>query len=185
METMSTDCEEKMDQKTTLTRNEAFVLLGAAGFNIPEVSSVNNIVDRIPVERLISVGDKQDVIVYLDQLEHRGNCKVKMNIMTACECFPDYLCSMYIEQTPYKPTSLRLTRSGSKLNLTLYSSDDKWRSNCGNVHCVEIEDPDLLEKFSSAISFLDQELEGSDWAVDLVSDKDQTWYAVDLNVLPR
>lgn len=168
-----------------LTRLRALKMLDDAGFFVPQFGKIKELVESLDIEDLLQTGDKTDVIVYLNEMAHRGEYKIKMNLMAACEAFPSYLCSFYVPQITKNPISVRLLKIGNIYHFFKYTSDDRWRSNCGNVTIARMIESSIMDEFASAIAKLDHILKLPLWAIDFVRDPDGIWYAVDLNTAPK
>lgn len=116
--------------------------------------------------------DARKLVVYTDLRSHRGEGKLLLPSDQAFEQYPGGFASVYLEG-PARTT--RILKIGSMAFRLRYESDDKWRSNVGDVQ-ITVEDimtpPASLESFPLV-------------AIDLVegSDPDNP-SAIDLNIAP-
>lgn len=155
-----------------LSKRNQFSLLEAARFESP----ANNYLYKL----LHYSYQPEKYVVYTNPTSHRGEGKIlltRKEAMLLCasgkhepllECYA----SQFIE-TEF-PQSHRILNIGNRQFRINYSSDDAWRSNCGNVK-VEFDE----EIFGSMK--IPSPLDGRAlWAVDFVAG----YYAVDLNSSP-
>lgn len=165
-----------------IPRDEAFLYMSCnLGLRTPPVGTTDDLVEAIPPVSLLEAGDNIDVVVYLDQMAHCGTHKIKMNIMEACEAFPDHLSSMYIDQSTDHPKTTRWLKLGYHQHWLVYESDDDWRSNCGDVSVRQAEE-DEIALFSNDLwkNTKDYPL----CAIDFVQSSGGLWYAIDFNSAP-
>jgi hypothetical protein len=73
------------------------------------------------------------LVVYLDEMAHRGEGKMIMNALDAVEKYPDHFCTEYRADSALA-TSFRYLQIGKRAWWLRYWSTDDWRSNCGDVH---------------------------------------------------
>lgn len=78
------------------------------------------------------------VVVHLDQRLHCGEGKIKILLNDAIEQYPEHLAVEYI---PHGSVSLRYLQIGSKYFWLKYTSQDDWRSNCGDVNIEILSNP--------------------------------------------
>jgi hypothetical protein len=114
--------------------------------------------------------EAQKLVVYTDLKAHRGEGKVLLPSDQAVKQYPNAFASAYIEGPP---ASLRLLQIGWMSFWLRYESDDKWRSNVGDVKIT-------VEQISGQNEFLE------DYplvAIDYVQGPDKP-HAIDFNIAP-
>lgn len=123
--------------------------------------------------------DAGDVVVYTDPGAHGGGGKIKLGLAVALEQFPNHFASEYIPNTiSGHGQSIRYLRIGQRQFWLRYTSEDDWRSNCGEV---EIEF--LGEDFSATPRALMGPSHVPILAIDFVFSTHM--YAIDYNIAPR
>lgn len=164
-----------------MSRREMFKYLSKIGLDIPLYGTPPEILDQLDSGLRCSddIGHKIneqliDLVVYLDEMAHRGEGKIKVLLCQAINDYPEHFCSLYIPHLSRETISLRYLQIGDKIFWLRYTSSDDWRSNCGNVQ----------------IEVLTQEKDGYHprlpyplFAVDFVIGGDK-FYAVDFNTAP-
>lgn len=164
--------------KTTLKRRDAFIKMQSIGLHTPVFETVIWL-DEMGLDLHKT---NPEVIVYFDELAHRGEEKQVIRYANAWAMYPSKLCSLYIEPID-KPTSYRYLRIGSRIFWLQYTSNDSWRSNCGTD--VEIT---LLESITATQLF--ETLPSADpnetpfLAIDFVKSKMGLFFAIDWNTSP-
>ncbi len=86
------------------------------------------------VKELSQIPWLTNVVVYTDEMAHRGEGKLMMPLAQAIKQYPDNLATEYIPVTHNvnRGVSWRYLQIGNKYVWLKYQSDD-WRSNFGNV----------------------------------------------------
>lgn len=75
-----------------------------------------------------------ELVIYEDEMAHRGEGKVIMNIEEAIETCPDSYASVFLHSEQNFPISYRNLYIGAHLFRLVYVSlTDDWRSNCGHT----------------------------------------------------
>lgn len=154
-----------------LSKKNQLALLSAAGFLVPRSNYLYKLI--------YSYDWIGKYVVYTDPSMHRGEGKILLNrediIMgklddpSLFECYA----SQFIDTNSTQPKSHRILNIGRRQFKIEYTSDDLWRSNCGNV---KIEFCGELEESCKIPSPLDTR---ALWAIDFVGT-----FTVDLNTSP-
>lgn len=130
---------------------------------------------------------RKTVVVYLDDKSHCGENKIKLSYPEALIRYPNNYCSQYIRGNKQ---SWRYLQIGERAFLLLYSSDDEWRSNCGDVNIEVLGEVDeyglVASKYPFALycGMLNLRAHHVLFAVDFVNDCFGNLFAVDFNVAP-
>lgn len=120
------------DSFLALKRSTMFALFVEHGLRTPRHGKVEELVQELtdcthgPDSTIL-------LVVYLDELSHRGDDKVLSSIEDALKKFPGQLASVYLGGQDQKGVSYRYLRAGFKEFWLRYQSCDDWRSNCGDV----------------------------------------------------
>ncbi|HNC59117.1 MAG TPA: hypothetical protein PLP33_27065 [Leptospiraceae bacterium] len=152
-----------------LSKREQFKLLEASGFLVPP----NNYMYKL----VYSLYSPKNYVVYVNPNLHRGEGKLLISRGEALSRAEDLsllncYASHHIDAQSSK--SHRILNIGNRQFRINYSSDDTWRSNCGNVK-VEF-DGEVTEDLKIPSPLTGRAL----WAIDFVANM----YAVDLNTSP-
>lgn len=107
----------------SMSRQEAFRILGHAGYPVP----LHGLVRNLPF-----VKDAL-VVVYFDEFAHRGDGKQLVPLAVAKVEYPDCFASMFMGELGPSSQSIRILNIGDKAWILSYVSDHPWASNCGNV----------------------------------------------------
>lgn len=110
-----------------MQRKSMLDFLSDVGFDTPLYGTVQEVYDQIDDI------DFLEVVVYLDQMAHQGEGKIKIPMRQAITEYPDHLCSVYIPPKTGQVRSLRYLQVGNKRFWLKYASKDDWRSNYGDV----------------------------------------------------
>jgi len=159
-------------------RREMFGFLKSLGLNSPEVGIVKEVFPKLR-ERYSDIPDGimriVSVVVYLDEMAHRGEGKERMSAEKALEKHPDNFCSEFIPTSPGEGSvSLRYLQIGDRKWWLRYSSIDDWRSNYGDKAWVEV--------LAEAGRGYHPKIKEPMFAVDFVAAK--KIYAIDFNISP-
>ncbi len=147
-----------------LPRSQMLRYLQELGFLVPPNAKVKNLAAIYPDKKLV---------VYTDEMAHRGEGKELLSAKDALEKYPEKHASIYIEES--NSISHRLLQVGGKRWWLKYESTDDWRSNVGEVK-IDIES--YKDEYCPLIN---QPL----FAIDFVpSHNDELYWAVDFNVAP-
>lgn len=104
------------------------------GLTVPEFGTVREVASRV---RLFD--SNIFLVVYTDDMKHRGDGKEKVSLKSALKRFPNKPCSLYIPPDE-KSKSYRLLSIGKNTTYMLsYQSTHAWKSNVGDVE-VKIVD---------------------------------------------
>lgn len=119
------------------------------------------------------------VVVYTDPFAHRGEGKeLRCLSLDTLQKYCDKLAMLYVDQVA--EVSYRYLRMGTKKMWLRYeSSDDAWRSNCGDVEITEISRPSVHQS-----GFYDDPGDHPAVAIDFVSSVGGKWFAIDYNTSP-
>ncbi len=156
-----------------LTKRNQFSLLEAARFQTP----VNNYLYKL----VNYTYEPEKYVVYTNPISHRGEGKVVLarkevllkTISGNYEPLLNCYASVFIKTDDEFPRTHRILNIGNRQFRINYTSDDSWRSNCGNVK-VEF-DGEITGNLK-----IPSPLEGRGlWAIDFVN-----IFAVDLNTSP-
>ncbi len=159
--------EFKRMSVTDLSRSEAFGKLTAMGLATPAWGPVQSLYSTLPAETL--------VVVYMDEYAHRSEGKSRMTIEQAIgHC--NKIASVYVPNIR-SAISLRYLRIGERIFWLIYSSQDEWRSNYGDVSITNGAAPPYLKRFRDAepMPML---------AIDFVKCLYGGWLAIDYNTAP-
>lgn len=143
-----------------ITRAAALKLLKLCNFPVPRWSM--RVPDGIKPEAM--------VVVHHDQNAHRGDGK---ELVAARNAPPNTLVEEYIDGSYGEST--RYLQIGDKSFWLSYKSKDDWRSNVGDVDITLIREADNEHKHISVLPL---------FAIDFVTAKDRTQYAIDFNSAP-
>lgn len=125
------------------------------------------------VKEIASQHGCKKVVVYHDVYSHRGEDKRLMDATEALEKFPSHFCSLYVPSlNADKPMTIRQLFIGDFLFVLQYSSNDEWRSNCGEV--------EILFKGFQPNNNTDFPL----YAIDFIEQQDGKLLAIDVNLSP-
>ena len=145
--------------KQGMIRREMFNMFSKKGLTVPYYGIVK---DMKNVEK---------VVVYLDEISHRGENKPLMFLGRAKKDFPDLFCSEYIGDNIGE--SYRCLNVGLAQYWFRYQSNT-WQSNYGNVE---------IEMLLDHPCFLSLGLDRPLWAIDFVA-RGKDFYAIDYNESP-
>jgi hypothetical protein len=112
------------DDINSFSKRNQFLHLQQLGFKVPRHGIVSNIIDL----------DK-DIVVYVDELKHRGEGKYLIKSIQARKHFPNKYASEYIDYR--EGESYRLLQVGNRSFWYQYKSTTSWKSNCGHVEISE------------------------------------------------
>lgn len=159
---------------TGMARREALLKLQNMGLRVPYYDTVMNMDDLI--------GYNPRIVVYTDPVAHRGEGKEFPRLSTATLYnYHANLAMLFVPQEGRLKISYRYLRVGTTKMWLKYSSDDAWRSNCGNVEITEYHRPSLMQITNT--DFNDPE-DCPALAIDFVASKGGKWWAIDLNTSP-
>lgn len=160
--------------------------LKSLGVTTPAFGTVRELADRmtsaaqgLPIDTLYELlRDSGDVVIYTDPGAHGGSGKIKLSLAAALKQFPNHFASEFIPNTTSgHGQSIRYLRIGQRQFWLRYTSQNDWRSNCGNVE-IEI----LGEDFSSMPQTLMGPSQVPIFAIDFVFSTHM--YAIDYNIAP-
>lgn len=98
------------------------------GLAVPEFGTVKEVANRL---RLFDSATY--LVVYTDDMKHRGDGKEKVSLKSALKRFPNKPCSLYLPPDE-KSKSYRLLSIGRNTTyLMSYQSTHSWKSNVGEV----------------------------------------------------
>lgn len=170
-----------------LVRPAMLAALAEAGLRVPRHGRVRDLVAELmgdwageSPEVQSQVAQLFDIVVHVDEYAHAGEGKLKLTWADALAQHPE---SFAVEFLPTVPgpgsVSLRHLRVGRRQFWLRYTSDDDWRSNCGEgTVCV------LCEEAPRPLEEVAPQLRSSPLvAVDFLQIGSQL-YAIDLNVAP-
>lgn len=169
-----------------MSRREMFEFMRSLGITTPAFGTVKELVSKMasflpaqPDANLHSIylDAAGDVVVYTDIRAHAGEGKVKMSLREAFHHHPNDLASEFIVSSSEAQT-LRYLRVGRRQFWLQYTSNDDWRSNCGDVD-IKV----LGEEFSMTPFTLMGEGTSPVFAIDFVFATHM--YAVDYNIAPQ
>jgi hypothetical protein len=143
-------------------RRDMLELLNLSGFRTVRHGKVKDVAPKCDA-----------VVVYFDETKHRGEGKGRFFSEDALLRFPDYYCSEFVKQP--RVVSYRKLVVGNRVFELTYSSNDKWRSNVGEVE-IEISGHKAISNEFTTLNY-------ALYAVDYVWSGDML-AAVDLNVAP-
>lgn len=155
-----------------MNREEIFQYLEKTSFTVPLYGTVKHLANQ-------NINIKE-VVVYLDDMAHCGNGKIKLPLEEALKKYPNFLCSEYIETHPLGiAVSYRHLQIGHKSFFLKYASYNDWRSNCGDG------DIELLEshEYKHSDRFKVIKFPYPLCAIDFVY-KDGIYWAIDFNTSP-
>jgi len=123
------------------------------------------------------------IVLYHDEYAHRGEEKELVILHPGTlDRHPQTFAALYIKPENNRPISYRYLRLGLWTCWLRYMSDDKWRSNCGDVQIdVYSQDP------TACLSFPDEFVDLHSvplLAIDFVKSWSGMWWAVDYNTSP-
>jgi len=126
------------ERKSTggMNRCQMLEYLQSLGLRVPVFGSVRDVYEQLRRKHGSVTGFDiiAEVVVYLDEMAHRGEGKVKLLLRDAVEKYPDRLAAEYIPALPSGlGVSWRYLQVGDKRFWLEYVSRDDWRSNCGDV----------------------------------------------------
>lgn len=161
-------------------RREMLVYLKSLGIQTPLFGTVTELYsaivspDRGNKRVLHEIAAANEAVVYLDPMAHRGEGKVKLSLAEAIEQYPGHFATEFIPRLHGKTRSFRHLQVGHFGFYLIYTSDDKWRSNCGSQIDIEV----LMELVG-----YHPKIQAPLFAIDFVAgDK---MYAVDFNISPQ
>ena len=162
---------ERMTQAST-TRLEDFELMRTAGLNVIPHDTVEKLAKNFTPEQITAT----QLVVYVDDRSHAGEGKALLTIDKALKHYPERLASLYV------PTNLAETyrhlRIGTRQFWLRYTSDNDWRSNCGDVNFefLSEEESSIAKNVLSHYSPL--------LAIDFIK-VNERMVAIDLNPAPK
>lgn len=164
-----------------ISRSAMFAALESAGLLTPRHGLVRDLIPglRTGASNLPQafVEDLQ-VVVHLDEQAHAGEGKVLLRLAEAETKHPDAFAAEYLPTVAGSGSiSYRHLRVGSRMFWLRYTSQDDWRSNCGDV---QIEFLCEAGRVTPKVSFFDL---SPVVAVDFIL-IGRKMYAIDLNVAP-
>ncbi len=163
------NAELTFERKSTggMARREMLEYLQSLGFVVPVFGKPTEIHDRLPAG--------WQVVVHLDETSHRGEDKIKLPLREAAEQYHNHLAVEYI---PSLPDGLGQTwrhlQIGDKVFWLEYTSQNDWRSNCGDVE---------IRLFSHMKDGYHPWIDYPLFAIDFILIQD-TAYAIDFNIAP-
>lgn len=168
-----------------LARPAMLAALAEAGLRVPRHGPVRELVPQMKAdwgdaELAAQMAGILDVVVHVDERAHAGAGKVKLSWAEALAHYPEAFAVEFLPTVPGPGSvSLRHLRVGRRQFWLRYTSDDDWRSNCGEgaVSLLCEEAPRPMEEVAP-------QLRSSPLvAVDFLQIGSQI-YAIDLNVAP-
>lgn len=157
-----------------LSRGMALLELSGMGLRVPYY-------DRVSTMSALLGKLRPFVVVYTDEYAHRGEEKEPRTLsLDTLQKYGSNNAMLYVGQFPGNKVSYRYLRMGQRKMWMRYSSDDPWRSNCGNVEIAEHSWPSLMQFTDSG--FHDPENFPA-IAIDFVSSGGK-WFAIDFNTSP-
>jgi hypothetical protein len=174
------DAELTFERRSTggMPRREMLEYLRSLGLRVPDFGRPAEVYDQLR-RRYNALPDEvfdyiQQVVVHLDETAHCGKGKIRLPLSDAAKQYPDCLAVEYIPALPSgQGQTLRYLQVGDKVFWLEYTSQNDWRSNCGDVN----------------IRVLSQEEDGYHprvayplFAIDFV--RGDALYAIDFNVAP-
>lgn len=134
-------------------RIEMFNILSSIGIDVPKHGIVTDLYKDLEGQH---ADQKQfqdyskivQLVVYDDLYTHQGNGKQLMTLDEAnqkapnnyaAQFLPSFSAGSWHKGADKYPETMRCLVVGKEVYWLLYSSDDKWRSNCGNVEISEIK----------------------------------------------
>lgn len=166
--------------KSGMSRQEMFEFFTKLGISTPIYGKVKEV--GLQLEKDYNkinpkfIEQYQQVVVYLDQNCHRGEGKIKVSIQEGLNKYPNLFCSQYIVNTRSgNGLSWRHLQIGDLPLWLEYSSENDWRSNCGDVEIkiLEQDQPQFHPKICNPL-----------WAIDFVFNGIRL-HAIDFNIAPQ
>lgn len=152
--------------------------MASLGVAVPRYGSVAEVVAGAHAEP----GVEARVVVYTEPRAHRGEGKVLLGADEALARFPRAPATEYIApmEAAGGPVSMRALGLGSIVYWLRYTSDDAWRSNCGEVTVERLDAPPVGVDVA-ALSRIPHPL----YAVDYAPGRGGAMWAVDFNTAPQ
>ena len=110
-----------------------FAFLKRVGLEVPIHGIVQEMYARMEEYERETVESTMDLVVYLDEMAHRGEGKIRLGFKEAQDAYPNRFASMYIHPPQDLAQSTRYLAVGDRAFWLWYESVDDWRSNCGDV----------------------------------------------------
>ncbi len=151
------------------SRTEGLTLLEKMGLQVPRWGTLGDLQGHVRC---------QDLVVYFNPFNHRGEGKRRVDSYLALRDYDQNLLAMSYIPTQDRTESIRYLRVGTMPPCWFrYTSDDHWRSNCGNVEIERIPSPPGFTHFRDPdnIPML---------AIDFVQSPYGLWAAIDYNSSP-
>ncbi len=163
-----------------MDRKSMFMYMLEKGLNIPLCGTVKEVhhkmKDRLPPAYAESwMASVFKIVVYLNVFEHCGEGKILLPATEALEKYPDHFCSQFVTSLVDGTYSYRFLQIGKRQFNLKYTSDDEWRSNCGNVEVEVISEIKPHECFYDRFDY-------PIFAIDYVEAMNTTY--VDFNISP-
>jgi hypothetical protein len=159
--------------RSGMARREMLEYLKSIGLKVPVFGRPDEVLARLQRNSELPLDRSACVVVHLDENAHCGEGKIRIPLHNAIEQYPDSLAVEYIPTPDGQACTWRYLQIGDKGFWLRYSSQNDWRSNCGDV----------------TVLLLHQEKDGHHpwikdplFAVDFI--KGDSFYAIDFNVAP-
>lgn len=168
-----------------LSRPDMLAALAAAGLRVPRHGRVRELVPQLRAdwddpEFAEQMAGILEVVVHVDERAHAGEGKLKLSWTAALAQHPEAFAVEFLPTVAGPGSvSLRHLRVGRRQFWLRYTSDDDWRSNCGEG-TVEV----LCEEFPRPLNEIAHALRSAPLvAVDFLQISNRL-YAIDLNTAP-
>jgi hypothetical protein len=150
-------------------KEQQFDFLVSLGQNTPSYGKISDLLDE-------TKDDTQKFVIYDDLDAHAGDGKRLVDYQQALKEPVDSFASSYIPRQQENPITLRWLQVGYQPFLLEYSSDDDWRSNCGDVNIKILQVSDLIGPIRKVPYPL--------WAIDYIPLNNGEVVAIDFNISP-
>jgi|GEM_PF-1360121 len=162
-------------------RRQMLVMFETSGLPVPRHGLVRDLIPRLAAEfdpqiRAQALLQVAEVVVYLDESQHAGEGKIKVQAAEALERYPDHYASEFHTATPNgKGKTFRYLQVGNRRWWLLYWSEDDWRSNAGDCDC---------RLLCEEVSLYDPLFRYPMFAIDFLPKDNAPYWAIDFNLAP-
>jgi hypothetical protein len=160
------------------TREDMFSWMSFMNLSVPKTGTF---------ESLMKESSNFYFVVYLDQISHQGEGKFLLSRKEFFlgEKYTSFFASEYIGLPNGKPRSFRYLSFGERVFWLSYTSNDFWRSNCGDD--IQIE---MLDSSEPRFQEIQKKIQEKNkhiplLAIDFVEDSEGKLFGIDLNIAPQ
>jgi hypothetical protein len=163
-----------------MDRRSMFMYMKEKGLNVPSFGTVKEVYDLlakdiIPEYRERWLREVFKIVVHLNVFDHCGDGKILLPATEAMEKYPNHLGALHVVSVLDGTYSYRLLKIGKRQFTLKYTSNDEWRSNCGNVEVQVIEERKQNESIFDSFDY-------PIFAIDYIDSMDTTY--IDFNISP-